>query len=81
LIAATTAGAIFGTETYPVTWQMLLIPGGTFGLFINLVTFLFAGMLIHRGATARMSHLIDSTPVPNWVLLTSKFIAHDQNAN
>ena len=75
LIAATTAGAIFGTETYPVTWQMLLIPGGTFGLFINLVTFLFAGMLIHRGATARMSHLIDATPIPNWVLLGSKFIA------
>lgn len=75
LISATTVGSIFGTETYPVTWQMLLIPGSTFGLFINLVTFLFAGILIHRGTTARMNHLIDVTPTPNWVLLGSKFIA------
>lgn len=75
LLTASVAGEVFGTNTYPTTWQMLLIPGGTFGLFINIVTFLFAGMLIHRGATTRMNHLIDSTPVPNWVLLTSKFIA------
>ena len=75
LLTASVAGEVFGTATYPTTWQMLLIPGGTFGLFINIVTFLFAGILIHRGATTRMSHLIDSTPVPNWVLLTSKFIA------
>jgi ABC-2 type transport system permease protein len=75
ILTASVAGEIFGTNTYPVTWQMLLIPGSTFGLFINIVTFLFAGILIHRGATTRMNHLIDSTPVPNWVLLTSKFIA------
>lgn len=75
VLTASVAGEVFGTNTYPVTWQMLLIPGGTFGLFINLVTFLFAGLLIHRGLNTRMNHLIDSTPVPNWVLLTSKFIA------
>ena len=75
LITALSAGQLFGTETYPVTWQMLLIPGSTFGLFINILTFLFSGMLIHRGATARMNHLIDVTPTPNWVLLLSKFLA------
>ena len=75
LITSLSAGQIFGTETYPVTWQMLLIPGSTFGLFINILTFLFSGMLIHRGATARMNHLIDVTPTPNWVLLVSKFLA------
>lgn len=75
LITSLSAGVFFGTETYPVTWQMLEIPGGTFGLFINLVTFLFSGLLIHRGAIARMNHLIDVTPTPNWVLLLSKFIA------
>lgn len=75
LITALTAGAFFGTETYPVTWQMLEIPGGTFGLFINVLTFLFTGILIQRGATARMNHLIDITPTPNWVLLFSKFLA------
>lgn len=75
LITALSAGAIFGTETYPVTWQMLEIPGSTFGLFINILTFLFSGILIHRGVTSRMNHLIDVTPIPNWVLLLSKFLA------
>lgn len=75
LITALSAGAFFGTETFPVTWQMLEIPGSTFSLFINILTFLFSGMLIHRGASARMNHLVDVTPTPNWVLLLSKFIA------
>ena len=75
LITSMSIGQVFGTPTYPVTWQMLLIPGTTFGLFINLLTFLFAGILIHRGATSRMNHLIDVTPIPNWVLLFSKFLA------
>lgn len=75
LLTSMSIGQVFGTQTYPVTWQMLLIPGTTFGLFINLLTFLFTGILIYRGATARMNHLIDVTPIPNWVLLFSKFIA------
>jgi ABC-2 type transport system permease protein len=54
---------------------MLEISGGSFTLFINVLTFLFAGILIHRADTTRMSHLIDVTPIPNWVLLFSKFIA------
>jgi ABC-2 type transport system permease protein len=75
LLTASTIGEVFGTKTYPVTWQMLLIPGSIFGLFINIMTFLFTGILIHRSATSKMNHLIDVTPTPNWVLLGSKFIA------
>jgi ABC-2 type transport system permease protein len=75
LISSLTAGEIFGTQTYPVTWQMLALPGSTFSLFINVLTFLFAGILVHRGLTTRMNHLIDVTPIPNWVLLFSKFLA------
>lgn len=75
LISASSAGELFGTKTYPATWQMLLLSGGTFSLFINLMTFLYAGMLIRRGETAKVNHLVDVTPVKNWSLLTSKFIA------
>ena len=75
ILMSVTAGQIFGTKTYPVTWQMLFLPGSTFNFFINVLTFLFAGILIHRGETSRMNHLIDVTPIPNWVLLSSKFIA------
>lgn len=74
LIALFGIGEIFGTKTLPVTWQMLT-GGAAFSLIINLCTFLYAGMLIQRARTAKMNHLVDSTPIPNWTLLLSKFIA------
>ncbi|QMU64258.1 MAG: hypothetical protein GKR88_08135 [Flavobacteriaceae bacterium] len=69
-----TVGNLFGTPTLPVTWQMLL-GGNFFKLSINLCTFLYAGMLVHRANIARVNHLIDVTPIPNWVLLLSKLLA------
>lgn len=69
------SGTIFGTETYPVTWQMLLFAGGIFSTFINLLTFLFIGLIIHRARNTRMSFLIDATPTKNWTILLSKLIA------
>jgi ABC-2 type transport system permease protein len=75
LIFAITAGELFGTKTLPTTWQMLLLPGGVFTFFINLLTFLYTGMLIRRGEMARINHLVDVTPVKNWSLLLSKLIA------
>ncbi len=70
-----TVGEIFGTSTLPVTWQMLS-SGGVFSvLVINICTYLYAGILIQRAETAKINHLVDSTPVPNWTLLFSKFIA------
>ena len=69
------SGVIFGTNTLPVTWQML-IGGDVFSLLVlNVCTFLYAGMLVQRARTARISHLVDSTPIPNWTLLFSKLIA------
>ncbi len=67
-------GEMFGTTTLPVTWQMLSLPAGAFTLFINILTFLYAGMLVHRSRTYNVNHLIDVTPIPNWSLLLSKFI-------
>ena len=69
------SGMIFGTETLPVTWQMLG-GGNVFSFFvINICTFLYAGILVQRAETAKINHLVDSTPVPNWTLLFSKLIA------
>jgi ABC-2 type transport system permease protein len=66
---------IFGTDTLPVTWQMLG-GGNVFSvLVLNVCTFLYAGMLVQRARMAKISHLVDSTPIPNWTLLFSKLIA------
>ena len=69
------SGEIFGTNTLPVTWQMLSGGNVFSSLIINLCTFLYAGILVERANTAKISHLVDSTPIPNWTLLFSKLIA------
>ncbi|MFH4968174.1 M1 family aminopeptidase [Gaetbulibacter sp. M240] len=74
LIALSEVGDIFGTSTLPMTWKMLN-GGGSFTVAINICTFLYAGMLVHRSKIAQMDHLIDVTPIPNWTLFTSKFLA------
>ncbi|ULT22997.1 hypothetical protein KUH03_27565 [Sphingobacterium sp. E70] len=75
ILMASTIGTIFGTSTYPVTWKMLMIPGTTFKFFLLILTFLFSGLLVHRGSITRMGGLLDATPVPNWTLMGSKIIA------
>ncbi|HUM46449.1 MAG TPA: M1 family aminopeptidase, partial [Chitinophagales bacterium] len=65
----------YETRILPVTWVMLAFPVFFFSLFINLMTFLYAGILVHRAKASRIHELIDASPVSNWVLLLSKFIA------
>jgi ABC-2 type transport system permease protein len=74
LIGLSEVGNIFGTATLPVTWKMLN-GGAGFFISITICTFLYAGMLVQRGRTANIDQILDTTPVPNWTLLLSKFIA------
>lgn len=66
---------IYGTNTLPVTWQMLELPGTFFNLFINVLTFLYAGMLIQRSRTSKVDQLVHVTATPNWTILLSKLLA------
>src|SRR5699024_9739739 len=74
IVVAESAMQMDGSPIYPVTRMMLIIPGSTFNLVILIITFLGAGLLVHRGERSNMHLLIDSTAVPNWVLFTSKFL-------
>jgi ABC-2 type transport system permease protein len=74
LITLSDIGNPFGTPTYPRTWRMLR-GGGAFTLAINICTFLYAGMLVNRSKISRMNGLEDVTPIPNWSLFLSKFVA------
>ncbi|WP_435262091.1 M1 family aminopeptidase [Tenacibaculum sp. nBUS_03] len=75
VITLSETGLIFGTKTLPVTWEMLRSGAAAFTLSINIITFLYAGMLVHRSKMSQTNHLIDVTPTPNWVLWLSKLIA------
>jgi len=64
-----------GTKILPVTWSILGLPVFFFSMLIIVVTFLYAGVLINRSKTYRVDSFIDSSPMPDYVLLFSKFIA------
>ncbi|MCT4663975.1 MAG: M1 family aminopeptidase [Flavobacteriales bacterium] len=69
------AGEMYETNVFPTTGIILGTSAGVFGLFINILTFLYTGLLIHRSRVYKISEIENTTPVPNWVLMLSKFFA------
>ena len=75
LVVISVSSELFGTITYPVTWQVLLSMNGIYGFFLMIMILLFSGMLVQRSRQTNMFLLIEATAVPNWVLALSKVIA------
>ena len=65
-------GKIFDTPTYPVTYQVIEVFGGTFQLFIIILTIIFGGEIVWRARENHMDNILDALPVPNWVFYVSK---------
>jgi ABC-2 type transport system permease protein len=71
-IASSQIGQIYETTTFPVTYQVVESLGGTFTLFIVILTIMFGGEIVWRDREFRMSNITDALPVPNWVFYLSK---------
>ena len=71
-LASLQIGKIYDTATFPVTYAVIEFFGGTFQLFIVILTIMFSGELVWRARDFRMSNILDSLPVPNWVFYISK---------
>jgi ABC-2 type transport system permease protein len=68
-------GSIYGTNTYPVTYQVLELINGTYPLFMLVVTTFYAGELIWREREARVAQMLDAMPVPGWLPLVAKTLS------
>jgi ABC-2 type transport system permease protein len=68
-------GSLYGTATYPVTYQMLEAIRKSQALFMLIVTTFYAGELVWREREARMAQMLDAMPVPSWVPLLAKLFA------
>lgn len=68
-------GAIYDTETYPVTYQIMESVSGIFQLFILILIIFFSGTIIWRERDQKVDELIGVTPVSNTVLFFSKYIS------
>lgn len=67
--------SVMGTKTLPATWKVIEMMNQFESIFLSVLIYLFAGILLNNADSSRINYLIDSTAVPNWTLLLSKFIA------
>jgi hypothetical protein len=75
VISARTMGSMWGTATYPVTYQVLEMVGGTFNLFMIILITFYSGELVWRERDANAHEIIDAMPLPGWPLWLSKLFA------
>nr|APZ78725.1 membrane protein [Myxococcus sp.] len=63
---------IYGTATWPVTWQVLEIASATFQPFLIITLTFYAGDLVWKERDARMADIVDATRAPSWVAYSAK---------
>ena len=71
---AKVVGSQYGTNTYPVTYQVLDFAAGSFALFTLIITAFYAGELVWRERDARMAQIADSLPQPTWLSFLAKLL-------
>jgi ABC-2 type transport system permease protein len=75
IIVSFQLGKMFGTTTYPVTYKVLDLIGGSFNLFIIIIIALYAGEAIWREKDNKINQIIDACPVSNLNLILSKTLS------
>jgi ABC-2 type transport system permease protein len=75
LVSSRDMGDWYGTPTYPVTYKVLDMAGGTFVLFILIIITFYSGELVWRERDSRTHELFDSLPLPTWLPFLSKLLA------
>ncbi len=75
VVTSSTAGDIFGTSTWPVTWQMLDLLSGTFAVFMLVIITFYAGELTWRERDNRLDQIHDALPIPTWLPFLGKLLA------
>jgi ABC-2 type transport system permease protein len=70
--SATQMGQMYGTITYPVTYQVLEITSGTFALFMLIIITVFAGELVWKERGLRLDQMLDALPTPGWIAYAGK---------
>lgn len=75
IFAATTLGDLYGTSTWPVTYQIIELLNGSFGLFMLIIITFYAGELVWRERDQRLDQILDAMPSPTWLPVTAKLLA------
>lgn len=73
-IVAQYMGAMYDTETYPLTYQIVSSVASIFQFFILILVVFLAGNIVWREREQKMDELIGTTPVSNTALFFSKYL-------
>ncbi|PBQ32372.1 hypothetical protein CNR22_11520 [Sphingobacteriaceae bacterium] len=65
----------YGTDQYPVTYDVIDAINGSFYLFIIAIITFYSGVLVWKERDAKMNEIQDATPVKTGLLFTSKLVA------
>lgn len=66
---------IYGTATYPVTYQILEIGLSLFSLFMSILIVFYGGIVVWRERDAKVDELIGAAPIAPWISFVSKLTA------
>jgi ABC-type transport system involved in multi-copper enzyme maturation permease subunit len=69
------SGLIYGTQTLPVTAQMLDMINGGMSLFLIIIITFYAGEMVWRERSMRVAEATDAYTAPDWVPLAAKMTA------
>ena len=75
IVVARAAGQIYGTTTWPVTYEMVEVLSGTFGIFLLVIIALYAGELVWAERDAKIAGIYDATPIGTTVTYLAKLAA------
>src|SRR6476620_478065 len=73
--ASQLGGKLYGTPTWPVTYEMVEILNGSFGLFMLVIIAFYSGELIWAERDVKMEQITDATPLPNATAFLAKLTA------
>lgn len=66
---------IFGTKPYPVTHLMMEAMEGSYNFLLFIVVGFYAGELVWRERSVRVSEMTDAFSLPDWIPLAAKLVA------
>ncbi len=66
---------MFGTKIYPVTHVMTELMDGSYNWLLLIIVAFYAGELVWRERSAKISEVTDAFSLPDWIPLLSKLFA------
>lgn len=69
------SGEMYGTPSRLLTFAVIPVLLGAFGIFPIIIAIYYAGELVWRDRERKMHEIIDATPLPNWAYMVPKSLA------